>query len=104
PERNRVMCEAFLRHAQRDPTGAIGKSIIFAVNQTHATNLTKILNDLQPNLAVTITSRIRDASDIAKEFRDGKRPERVAVSVDMLSTGYNCVDLLNVVLMRPVFS
>lgn len=104
PERNRVMCEAFLKHAQRDPAGQIGKSIIFAVNQNHATNLTKILNAMQPNLAVTITSRIPDASSIAKDFRDGKRVERVAVSVDMLSTGYNCRDLLNVVLMRPIFS
>ena len=104
PERNKVMCEAFLKHAQRDPVGQIGKSIIFAVNQNHATNLTKILNVMQPNLAVTITSRIPDASAIAKDFRDGKRIERVAVSVDMLSTGYNCRDLLNVVLMRPVFS
>jgi type I restriction enzyme R subunit len=98
------MCESFLKHAQRDPSGELGKSIIFAVNQTHATNLTKILNEIQPTLAVTITSRIPDASSIAKDFRDGKRPEKVAVSVDMLSTGYNCKDLLNVVLMRPIFS
>jgi len=104
PERNRVMCESFLKHAQRDPSGELGKSIIFAVNQTHATALTKKLNEIQPNLAVTITSRIPDASSIAKDFRDGKRIEKVAVSVDMLSTGYNCKDLLNVVLMRPIFS
>jgi type I restriction enzyme R subunit len=104
PERNRVMCEAFLQHAQKSPDGELGKSIIFAVNQTHATNLTKILNSVRPGIAVTITSRIPDASSIAKEFRDGKRKERVAVSVDMLSTGYNCRDLLNVVLMRPIFS
>jgi len=104
PGRNRLMCEAFLQEAQTDPTGAIGKSIVFAVNQTHATNLTKIFNELQPNIAVTITSRIPEASAISKEFRDGKRAERIAVSVDMLSTGYNCRDLLNIVLMRPVFS
>src|ERR1035437_6146925 len=104
PARNRLMCEAFLKEAQKDPTGTIGKSIVFAVNQKHATNLTKIFNELQPGLAVTITSRIPDASSIAKEFRDGKRPERIAVSVDMLSTGYNCRDLLNIGLMRPVFS
>lgn len=104
PDRNRLMCETFLREAQRDPTGAVGKSIIFAVNQTHATAITKILNDLQPGIAMTITSRIPEASSLAKEFRDGKRSERVAVSVDMLSTGYNCRDLLNVVLMRPIFS
>lgn len=104
PHRNRVMCEAFLSEAQRDPTGEIGKSIVFAVNQTHATALTKILNELKPNIALTITSRIPEASFLAKEFRDGKRIERIAVSVDMLSTGYNCRDLLNVVLMRPIFS
>ena len=104
PHRNRVMCEAFLRQCQRGPDGEIGKSIIFAVNQNHATALTKILNDIKPGTALTITSRIPDSSSFAKEFRDGKRAERVAVSVDMLSTGYNCRDLLNVVLMRPIFS
>jgi type I restriction enzyme R subunit len=104
PDRNRLMCEAFLKHAQQSPDGKLGKSIVFAVNQNHATALTKILNGLQPDLAITITSRIPDASAIAKDFRDGKRKERVAVSVDMLSTGYNCRDLLNIALMRPVFS
>jgi len=104
PHRNRVMCDAFLHEAQLDPTGEIGKSIVFAVNQTHATSLTKILNEMKPGIATTITSRIPEASSLAKEFRDGKRQERIAVSVDMLSTGYNCRDLLNVVLMRPIFS
>jgi type I restriction enzyme, R subunit len=104
PGRNRVMCEAFLKEAQRDPAGKIGKSIVFAVNQTHATALTKLFNELEPNVAVTITSRIKDASSIAKDFRDGRRVERIAVSVDMLSTGYNCPDALNIGLMRPIFS
>jgi type I restriction enzyme R subunit len=104
PHRNRVMCEAFLREAQRDPAGELGRSIIFAVNQAHATALTKILNDLKPGIAITITSRIPEASLLAKDFRDGRQQERIAVSVDMLSTGYNCRDLLNVVIMRPIFS
>ncbi|KXK11793.1 MAG: type I site-specific deoxyribonuclease [Chloroflexi bacterium OLB14] len=104
PARNELMCKAFLENAQKAPDGTLGKSIIFAVNQTHATSLTKILNSIQPESAVTITSRIKDASTIAKDFRDGKRKEPIAVSVDMLSTGYNCRDLLNVVLMRPIFS
>ena len=104
PARNRLMCEAFLKEAQPDPAGKLGKSIVFAVNQKHATELTKIFNALQPGIAVTITSRIKDASSIAKEFRDGKRTERIAISVDMLSTGYNCRDVLNIGLMRPIFS
>jgi hypothetical protein len=53
---------------------------------------------------MTITSRIPESSFLAKEFRDGKRLEKIAVSVDMLSTGYNCRDLLNIGLMRPIFS
>jgi len=104
PARNQVMCEAFLKEAQRDPSGTIGKSLIFAVNQDHATTLTKIFNAMQPGIAMTITSRIPESSNLAKEFRDGKRAERIAVSVDMLSTGYNCRDLLNIALMRPIFS
>src|SRR5207342_2137466 len=63
-----------------------------------------LFNQIEPGIAVTITSRIKDASSIAKEFRDGKRTERIAVSVDMLSTGYNCRDALNIGLMRPIFS
>ena len=35
PHRNRVMCETFFRECQKGPDGQIGKSIIFAVNQTH---------------------------------------------------------------------
>ncbi|NNM84433.1 MAG: DEAD/DEAH box helicase family protein [Phycisphaerales bacterium] len=104
PARNKVMCEAFLANAQSDPAGQIGRSLVFAVNQTHATELTKIFNQLQPGIATTITSRIDNASEIAKDFRDGKRSERIAVSVDMLSTGYNCRELLNIGLMRPIFS
>jgi hypothetical protein len=88
-----------------DPTGAMGKSIVFAVKpDSMRQNLTKIFNELQPNIAVTITSRIPESSTISKEFRDNRRVERIAVSVDMLSTGYNCRDLLNIALMRPIFS
>jgi type I restriction enzyme R subunit len=104
PARNRIMAEAFFKEAQRDPSGALGKTLVFAVSQTHATELTKVFNAIQPGIAVTITSRITDASSIAKEFRDNKRKERIAVSVDMLSTGYNCRDVLNIALMRPIFS
>ncbi len=104
PARNQVMCEAFLKEAQRDPGGVIGKSLIFAVNQEHATTLTKIFNAMQPCIALTITSRIPNSSNLAKEFRDNNRSEKIAVSVDMLSTGYNCRDLLNIGLMRPIFS
>lgn len=104
PMRNELMCQALLQKAMKSPDGKLGKSIIFAVNQKHATTLTKILNALVPGIATTITSNIKDSSSIAKQFRKGERPERIAVTVDMLSTGYDCSDVINIALMRPIFS
>lgn len=104
PMRNELMCQAFLQKAMKSPDGKLGKSIIFAVNQKHATTLTKILNGLIPGIATTITSNIKDSSSLAKQFRKGERQERIAVTVDMLSTGYDCSDVLNMALMRPIFS
>ena len=104
PQRNELMCRNLLENGRKEPNGELGKTIVFCVNQNHATAVTKILNSLQPESAVTITSRVDNSSTIAKDFRDGKRKEKIAVSVDMLSTGYNCKDLLNVALFRPIFS
>lgn len=55
--------------------------------------------------AQVITSRVTGASDFSKTFRkDENYWPRVAVTVDMLSTGYDCPELLNVVLARPIAS
>lgn len=109
PERNRLICSEFLKYAMKAPDGSIGKTIIFAVSQNHAVKLEKILNDLVPDsngrFAQVITSRVKGASDIAKSFRKGEEHwPRVAVSVDMLSTGYDCPEVLNIVLARPIAS
>ena len=104
PARNRLMCEAFLKEAQRDPTGAARQVHRLRGQPDPRDQPHQDLQRASAGIAVTITSRIPDASSIAKEFRDGKRTERIAVSVDMLSTGYNCRDLLNIGLMRPIFS
>lgn len=108
PQRNRLMMEEFLEYAEKTPEGDVGKTIIFAVNQTHALNLEKILNELRPEyhgrFAQTVTSRVQSAHDIARDFKkpDNKLP-RVAVSVDMLTTGYDAPEVQNIVLARPVF-
>lgn len=109
PARNRLMCEEFLKYALKTPDGSIGKSIIFAVSQEHAAALAKLLNSLMPEgngkFAQVITSRVKGASEFAKAFRkDENYWPRVAVSVDMLSTGYDCPEILNIVLARPIAS
>ncbi|MCK6462438.1 MAG: DEAD/DEAH box helicase family protein [Candidatus Pacebacteria bacterium] len=109
PKRNELICQQFLQNALKTPEGAIGKSIIFAVSQNHAVAIARELNRLTPEhngkFAEVITSRVTGASDLAKQFRkDENFYPRVAVSVDMLTTGFDCPEVLNIVLARPIAS
>lgn len=124
---NRLFCETFLQHALRDPiSNEIGKTIVFAVSQNHALKLTQLLNELadvlfpgkyQSDFAVQVTSSITDSQQFtinftnnnllgSANFMDSYRTSkaRVCVTVGMMTTGYDCPDLLNLCLMRPVFS
>ena len=108
PKRNEAMMREFLDQADHAPNGEIGKTLVFAVSQNHAVALAKVLNSLTPEyngrFAEVITSRVKGAHDIAKEFADieNKLP-RVAVTVDMLATGFDAPEVQNVVLARPIF-
>jgi type I restriction enzyme, R subunit len=124
---NQLLCKTFLENALRDPvSGEIGKSIIFAVSQTHSTKLVKILNDIadlmfpgkyQSDFAVQVTSQITDAQQFSINFANNNllgsanflpayktSKARVCVTVGMMTTGYDCTDLLNLGLFRPIFS
>ena len=124
---NQLFCKTFLEHAHRDPiSGEIGKSIIFAVSQNHAAKLAQILNQMadrmfpgkyQSDFAVQVTSQITDAQQFTINFTNNKllgsanflptyktSKARVCVTVGMMTTGYDCPDLLNLGLFRPIFS
>lgn len=124
---NQLFCKTFIENALRDPISAeIGKSIIFAVSQKHAAKLTQILNEMadrmfpgkyQSDFAVQVTSQIADAQQFTINFTNNKllgsanfipayktSKARVCVTVGMMTTGYDCPDLLNLGLFRPVFS
>ena len=126
-ETNRVFCETFIKNALRDPlSGEIGKSIIFCVRQDHATHIVQILNELahamfpgkyNSDFAVQVTSLIQDAQQMALSFANNNlnghtnfldgyisAKTRVCVTVGMMTTGYDCEDLLNIALLRPIFS
>lgn len=127
PETNYIICKTFLDNALKDPiTNEIGKTIIFAVSQNHARKITELLNELAeqkfPNkynsdFAVQVTSQVGNAQQMTINFSnnnlngrsnwlDGYKTSktRVCVTVGMMTTGYDCPDLLNICLMRPVFS
>ncbi len=124
---NALFCKTFLEHALRDPvSGEIGKSLVFAVSQNHAARLTQTLNQMadrmfpgkyQSDFAVQVTSQIADAQQFTINFRNNNLlgsgnflPEyrtskvRVCITVGMMTTGYDCPDILNIGLFRPVFS
>ncbi|MCL4788879.1 MAG: DEAD/DEAH box helicase family protein [Verrucomicrobia bacterium] len=126
-ETNRVFCETFLKNALRDPlSGEIGKSIVFCVRQDHAARITQKLNELahaafpgqyNSDFAVQVTSSVDLAQQMAVSFANNNlnghtrfldgylsAKTRVCVTVGMMTTGYDCEDLLNIVLLRPVFS
>lgn len=128
---NRVFCETILNQGKLDPiTGEFGKTLVFCVSQNHAAKVANMLNILamqkwagkyNSDFAMQVTSTVSSAQDMTKDFSANRlggksqfasatHPDyetgktRVCVTVGMMTTGYDCPDLLNVVLMRPVFS
>jgi type I restriction enzyme R subunit len=124
---NQLFCKTFLENALRDPvSGEIGKSIIFAVSQHHAAKLAQIFNQMadrmfparyQSDFAVQVTSQIQDAQQFTINFVNNNllgsanfipayktSKARVCVTVGMMTTGYDCPDILNLGLFRPIFS
>ncbi|MDT3778291.1 DEAD/DEAH box helicase family protein [Nitrospira sp. MA-1] len=124
---NQLFCKTFLDNALRDPvSGEIGKSIIFAVSQNHAAKLAQIFNEIadrmfpgmyQSDFAVQVTSQIPDAQQFTINFTNNNllgsanvlpsyktSKARVCVTVGMMTTGYDCPDILNLGLFRPIFS
>jgi len=124
---NITLCKTFFENALKDPlSGEIGKSIVFCVSQKHASKVTQILNEFahkfypgkyNSDFAVQITSNITDAQQMTINFANNNlnghtsfkedyksSKTRACVTVGMMTTGYDCEDILNLCLMRPIFS
>lgn len=84
-----------------------GKAIVFAITKHHAARLTEYLNELHPehkgNYATVITSDVSDADDLIRKFKYETYP-MIAVSVGMLDTGFDCREVLHLVMCRRVRS
>ena len=124
---NTIFAETFIKNALKDPyTGELGKTLIFCVSQKHASKVTQILNILadrffpktyNSDFAVQVTSDITNSQDMTVNFRNNSlngqsknnpyyrtSKTRVCVTVGMMTTGYDCTDILNICMMRPVYS
>ncbi len=124
---NQVFCKTIIENALQDPiSGELGKTIVFCVSQKHASKITQILNQIADKIwpgkynsdfAVQVTSNIPDSQQMTVSFANNNlnghtkflpgyktSKTRVCVTVGMMTTGYDCEDILNLALLRPVFS
>jgi type I restriction enzyme R subunit len=105
-EFDRLAWENFKELAPGQKTGP-GKTIVFAITKHHAARLAHFLNELHPELkgqyAEVITSDVADTDDLIRKFKREEYPQ-VTVSVGMLDTGFDCREVLHLVMCRRVRS
>jgi type I restriction enzyme R subunit len=89
----------------------IGKTIIFAKNHDHAEKILEVFNKQYPELskngqpfAKVIDNYMTYAQSAIDEFSDPKKMPQIAISVDMLDTGIDVPEVLNLVFFKKVMS
>ncbi|PIR55634.1 restriction endonuclease subunit R [Candidatus Peregrinibacteria bacterium CG10_big_fil_rev_8_21_14_0_10_36_19] len=108
---NALIVQEFMEESIKDESGTLpGKSIFFAMTMKHARRLQEVFDDLYPehkgNLAKVIVSddsRVYGKGGLLDQFVNNDFP-RIAISVDMLDTGIDVRELVNLVFAKPVFS
>ncbi|MBE7033439.1 MAG: DUF4145 domain-containing protein [Ruminococcaceae bacterium] len=85
----------------------LGKTIIFAKNHRHAEKILEVFNSEYPHLpgfAQVIDNTINYSQSLIDEFSDPKKLPQIAISVDMLDTGIDVPEVLNLVFFKKVMS
>jgi type I restriction enzyme R subunit len=100
--------EEFMDVCHKDASGQLpAKTIVFAITQKHALRLEEAFNEMYPEhkgqLARVITSGVERAPALLKKFKKENMP-RIAISVDMLDTGVDVPEVMNLAFMKPVGS
>ena len=85
----------------------LGKTIIFAKNHNHAEKILEVFGKEYPNLpgyAKVIDNHMNYAQSAIDEFSEPKKLPQIAISVDMLDTGIDVPEVLNLVFFKKVMS
>ncbi len=103
-----AMVREFMEVCHKDESGVLpGKTIIFAMTKNHAYRLQETFDRLYPSykgrLAEVITCDDSRADTFLSRFENNRFP-LVAISVDMLDTGIDIREVVNLVFAKPVFS
>ena len=85
----------------------LGKTIIFAKSHAHAEKILEVFHKEYPHLpdyAKVIDNYMTYAQSAIDEFADPKKMPQIAISVDMLDTGIDVPEVLNLVFFKKVMS
>ncbi len=108
---NRHILRNLMDHGIRVAEGSrIGKTIIFARNHNHAVVLQNLFDEMYPqyggDFCRVIDTYDSRAEELIDDFKgEGTNPDlTIAISVDMLDTGIDVPEIVNLVFAKPVFS
>lgn len=106
---NRVILRNLMDNGLRDADVQLpGKTIVFARNIDHARLLAELFNEMYPQFAGkfcrVIHSKEPRSEDLIDQFKEPKGDLRIAISVDMLDTGIDVPEVVNLVFAKPVKS
>ena len=105
----RKALHTLMTHGQRVDFGEkIGKTIIFAKNHIHAEKILEVWNQEYPDYpahyARVIDNYTNYAQSLIDDFSDKHKLPQIAISVDMLDTGIDVPEILNLVFFKKVLS
>ncbi|MDV6274630.1 DEAD/DEAH box helicase family protein [Rhodococcus erythropolis] len=101
--------ETLMKHGHHVAGGdRLGKTIIFAKNQRHADFISERFDANYPtfkgSFARVITHQVTFSQDLIDKFSMPDQEPHIAISVDMLDTGIDVPDVVNLVFFKPVRS
>lgn len=109
----RKQWEEFMEVCLKDQSGQLpGKTIVFCMTKEHAYRAASVFEEMYPQhvglvqVVTSTTERVRDGSygdGLITKFKKNDLP-RIAISVDMLDTGIDVPEVVNLVFMKPVQS
>lgn len=105
----RIIWRSLMNEGIRDATGSrIGKTIVFARSHEHAMHLVKVFEEMYPKLGGTfcrvIDNQVAYADQLIDDFKQKDREPVIAISVDMLDTGIDVPEVVNLVFAKAVKS
>ena len=105
----RQLWRALIDEGIRDADGSrVGKTIVFARNHLHAVHLADVFAELYPQYGSTFCKVIDHeeprSDQLIDDFKDPENDLTIAISVDMLDTGIDVPEVVNLVFAKPVRS